>query len=69
MQVKTQKVDSFGVSGWVLAQIGESIRPDFPEQEWVTQSTSGLAIGGILRGVKAVRSFATNPDSVHFSPK
>jgi hypothetical protein len=29
MQVKIQKVDSFWGSGWILAQIGESIRPDF----------------------------------------
>jgi hypothetical protein len=50
MQVKSQKVDSFGVSGWVLAQIGRSIHTNSPQQELVTRSTSGLAIGEILRG-------------------
>jgi hypothetical protein len=34
MQVKTRKMDSFGVSGGFLAQIDSSARPGFSPQNW-----------------------------------
>jgi hypothetical protein len=69
MQVKTQKMDSFGVSGDFLAQIGSSARPGFSPQKMVVQSTSGLAIGGFCERGKELKSLATYPNFVHFEPK
>jgi hypothetical protein len=69
MQVKTQKMDSFGVSGDFLAQIRTSPHLDSLPLKLVVQSTSGLAIGGFCERGKGLKSLATCPDFVHFALK